>query len=112
MRLINNVSNDAIQRHTIPLSGNNITLTVRFYSVTQIWTMDAEWNGESVFGVKMSLGVNHFLFKNWPFDFIVTDGSTAGIDPFQVDDFISGRCQLYFLEPSDVEQIRGYSVQI
>lgn len=112
MRLISNVGNESIQRHTILFENNEIILRLRFFAVTEIWTMDVTYNGESIRGTKLSTGIVHMIGQNWPFDFIVTDESGNGIDPFQKSDFTNGRCHLYLLEPSEIEQIRGVPVEI
>ncbi|WP_286931338.1 hypothetical protein [Marinobacter sp.] len=45
--------------------------------------------------------------RNLPFDFIVTDESGNGLDPFRLDDFEQGRCRLYLLEPEDMLRVRN-----
>lgn len=112
MRLISNVSDESIQRHTIPLQDENITLIIRFYSVIQIWTMDCTYKGVTVRGTKCTVGSLHFAYKNWPFDFVFDDLSTAKIDPYKSDDFTSGRMRMFYLEPQDMVLIRGYAVEI
>jgi len=112
MRLIRNISTDAFQQHTILIDSGEIILKLRYYSVTQLWFMDAQYRGEEIKGVKLSLGVRHINAQNWPFDFIIEDASGQDIDPFQLTDFADSRCFLYMLEADEVESIRGYSVRL
>lgn len=112
MRHITTLGNEPIQTHTILFGDNEITLVIRFLPPVAIWIMDITFNDDSIYGVKMSVGSLHVFGQNWPFDFAVTDESGAGIDPFQLDDFTSGRCNLYLFEPNEVEQIRGVPVEI
>jgi len=111
MKRIENITSEAHQRHTIIIDGGEIVLTLRFYGVTESWFMDVTYQGESISGVKLSLAVQHINAKNWPFDFIVFDGSGRDVGPFQLTDFEDDRCQLYMLEAADIEDIRGYDVQ-
>jgi hypothetical protein len=110
MRQIQNITSEPIQRHTIIFEESEIILTLRYYPGTQVWLFDAEYLGRAVYGLKLSVGVLHMLSQNQRFDFIVTDGSGEGFDPFQRTDFTSGRCQLFILEPADMVQIRGGQV--
>lgn len=106
MRRVQNITDEPIQRHTILFDESEVTLTLRFFPKTQHWTFDAEYNGRSVFGIKLSTGVAHMVSQNQPFDFLVTDRSGLGFDPFQRDDFSSDRCRLYILDTADMVSIR------
>lgn len=112
MRRIQNISDDPIQRHTIVFAESEIILTLRYYPTVRIWCFDAEYLDFEVHGLKLSAGVLHMRSRNQPFDFICRDLSGNGIDPFQLNDFTSGRCELYLLEPADMEQIRGDAVPL
>lgn len=106
MRRIQNITDEPIQRHTILFDESEITLTLRFYPKTQHWTFDAEYAGNAVYGVKLSVGVLHMVSQNQPFDFLVVDRSGLGFDPFQRDDFSNDRCRLYMLETEDMVTVR------
>jgi len=104
---IQNLTDEPIQQHIVIFNRSEITLTLRFWPKTELWTFDATYNNKSVYGLKLSVGVLHILSQNQPFDFIVTDNSGSGIDPFKRDDFSSNRCALYMLEASDMVRIRN-----
>jgi hypothetical protein len=72
---------------------------------------DAEFSDKQVYGLKLSVGVLHMISQNQPFDFVCVDRSGEGIDPFKRQDFSGGRCEIYMLEPGEMEQIRGVEVQ-
>lgn len=114
MRLIDNLGSEAEQIHTIPLdeSGEDIILTLRYYSTIQAWYMDLEWGEYSTQGVKVSVGVFHIFSGNVPFEFRCVDNSGNGIDPYALDDFQLGRCQLVLVEPDEMAQIRGVEVDL
>lgn len=112
MRQIENITSEALQRHTIITDGGEIVLTLRFFGVTESWFMDVEYKGGAALGVKLSLAVQHINSKNWPFDFVIADLSGRDVGPFQLTDFEDGRCLLYMLEAEDLEEIRGHDVQL
>lgn len=107
MKRITNITDETIQRHIIVFEESEIILTLRYYPKTQHWTFDAEFAGRAVYGVKLSVGVLHMTSQNQPFDFFVTDRSGNGIDPFQINDFTSGRCRLYMLETEEMVAVRA-----
>lgn len=110
---LNNITEEPIQLHTIPLdfSDNDLKLTIRFYPTIQAWYVDVEWNKNFVKGVKLSLGVLHILSSNLPFDIVVGDTSGNGIDPFRIDDFVAGRCTIGILNNEEIASIRGVTVE-
>lgn len=110
MKRIENIGNEGLQSQVIPLPNGDAVLTIRFLSPVQIWTMDVTYNEKAIYGVKLSCGVLHMRSKNLPFDFIVEDTSSAGLDPFQIEDFSSGRTILYLVEAEEMEEIRGQAV--
>ena len=110
MRQIENIGQEGLQDHTILLADGNLDIRIRFLSSVQFWQMSVTYQGESINGVKMSCGVLHMRAKNFPFDFIITDESGAGIDPYKVDDFSNGRNILYLLDEDEMEAIRGQEV--
>ena len=109
-KVIQNIGSEANQKHTILFGESEIILNLRFYPRTTSWFMDVSYGLESIFGVKLSIGVLHLLSNNLPFDFVVRDLSGRGIDPFRRKDFSEGRCELYLLDSDDMEDIRGVPV--
>lgn len=112
MRLIENITNEAYQRHTVIFQESEIVLSLRYLSTVQVWVFNVEYKAKRVMGKKISIGVFHMLSNNLPFDFIATDESKNGIDPFRIDDFADGRCKLYMIEPDEMGVIRGDTVPL
>ena len=110
MKRIENIGNEGLQKQTIPLPNGDAVLTIRYLSSVQFWSMDVTYNDRSIYGVKLSCNVLHMRSKNFPFDFIVEDTSSAGLDPFQLEDFATGRTILYLVEAEEMEEIRGQAV--
>ena len=109
---IENIGNEAVQRHVILFEETEIILTLRFLPMVSIWIFNIEYKGRTANGFKLSTQTPHMLSQNFPFDFIVTDNNGTGLDPIDKNDFLNGRCSLYMLEPDDIEKLRGQPVEI
>lgn len=103
---IDNITDETMQRHIVIFQRSEVILTIRFYPRTEMWCFDVEYNDRAVRGLKLSVGTLHMLSQNQPFDFVVTDNSGNGIDPFKIDDFSNERCSLYMLESDDMIDVR------
>lgn len=101
-KIIQNITDDPYQSHIIKLEDSEIELKLRFMPKVASWFADFD----SIKGVRLSVGVRFLKAHSKDYDFICRDMSDNGIDPFRVDDFSSGRCELYLLEPDDVETLR------
>jgi hypothetical protein len=112
MKQLTNITSDALQRHALIIGEKTAILTLKFIESSQIWVFDIEYEGFTKYGFKLSLGVQHLNNYNWIFDFVILDTSNSGIDPFKLDDFESGRIELYMLEQNDLLELRGYDVQV
>lgn len=107
---IEKVSADADQQHTLLTDSGTVRLRLRYHPVVQIWTLDAQYAGLGIYGVKLTLGTLHVRAANMLFDFVVQDAGRTGIDPFLADDFESGRCRLWFVTREEMREIRGAEV--
>lgn len=112
MRQILNIDSNANQRHVLLFDEFEITLDLRYLSPVQMWTMSLEYKDWSIKGVKLSCGVLHIRSSNQPFDFVCIDNFGLGQDPFRLSDFDDERCSLFLLDPDDMLNIRGISVQV
>lgn len=111
MIVLNNISDDAYQKHFIPIGDYELTIFIKFLAPIETWTMDLEYRDTVIKGIKLSLGTLHLRSNNLPFDFVVIDNQDTGLDPYLLDDFESERCSLVLLEADDMETRRGYSVE-
>lgn len=107
---VDNITADPHQRHTLLVDNGQIILTLRFLPVVQIWVMDVEYRGKVQRGVKLSASVLHLRSFNYPFDFSVVLTDDTGIDPFRLDDFETERCELYYVTPDEMVEVRGLEV--
>lgn len=118
MNIINNITADASQRHFLEFDRGSIELELIFETAVQMWKMNVTYTraGDTsaqrpIYGVKLANATTHFKHRNWPFDFAVVDTSGNGVDPFRLDDFSTGRSELYFVTPTEMISIRGVDVQ-
>lgn len=111
-RIINNITDETVQRHTIQFEQDELVLTLRFLPFSEEWTFNVEFKGKTTNGVRLATGTLHIRSENYPFDFVVSDESGNGLDPFRNSDFAEGRCILYLLDAEDMEEIRGTTVPI
>lgn len=109
---IDNITDEAHQRHTIIFEESEVVISLRFHPTVGMWTIDIEYKESMLFGYKLSVDVLHIRSRNMPFDFTVVDDSGAGLDPFKIDDFSTDRCSLYMLQSDDMELIRGAPVPL
>ena len=112
MLVIDSITSDNDQEFTIPFQESEIVLRVRFLPAVQQWFMDVSYNGIETNGVKLAVEVLPLFGRNYPFDIWIVDNSGTGLDPFTIDDFSNGRCEMYLLEPSDMTDIRGFEVAL
>lgn len=110
--LIQNISNESLQRHTILFEKSEIILTLKYAPSVERWFFDVEYKDFRRLNVALSVGTLHIESENQPFDFAVQLTDDSGLDPFLLNDFSDGRCQLILLEAEDMEQIRGAPVEI
>lgn len=109
---IENITDQADQPHVILADGISVDIRLRFHPATECWTMDCSYAGVSAAGIRLSAGAYHVLSYNLPFDFLVEITDRTGIDPFRADDFSSSRCLLWYVQRSEMLEIRGVEVPL
>ena len=112
MRDITNITDDSNQLHTIPYFDSEIVIELLFSSVVKCWFINVSYGDKIINGLKLSLGTLHMRSNNLPFDFVIIDMIDSGFDPYQQDDFLNIRYKLVLLEAEDMEERRGYPVEI
>lgn len=118
MHIIENITSEYIQEHTLEFSRGVAVLTLIYEEAVQMWKMNVTYTRNDdtesqnpIYGVKLALSTVHFIHRGWPFDFAVVDTTSKGVDPYRADDFEEGRCELYFITPEEMIEIRGADVQ-
>lgn len=107
MNKLQNITSQPFQQHTLLLDDSEVVIELRYLPAVEIWTLSVKYEGRERNGLKLSANVYHLRQYGFPFDFtvLITDGS--GIDPFRPDDFASGRCELYYITPDEMQVVRG-----
>lgn len=109
MRIIESLTDDALQQHSIVLDDNSlVTLTLRYLPAVQRWSVDIVHDSLTVYGLFLSNHPNIIRqYKNNAI-FGIAITVTDGTDPILQDDFISGRASLYVLNRADVLELESY----
>lgn len=109
MTIIDNLTDAADQTTTLILPDNTAaTLRLRFRPRTQRWTADVGYAPKNfqVYGLNVCTLPN--ILRAWrrilPFGLaVVTPGLMT--DPFQLEDFLTGRATIYLLNEADVQEV-------
>ena len=109
MQILDTISNDAKQKHTILLEKDNSSIVIRLvYKPTQIgWLMDVEYEPKNfaVYGLRVTTNVN--ILNQWrnvlPFGIICY--CEDNYDPLSIEDFIVERAHLAILSEEEVNEI-------
>lgn len=110
--LIDTVTADADQSHTLLTEVGDVRLRLRFHPVATIWTVDVEYGERSVYGIRLAAGTRLVQGSRFPFDLAVTETSGSGVCPYKLDDFTSGRCLLWYVTAAEMAEIRGVEVPL
>ncbi len=108
MNLIDTLSDDGTQLVRVLLDdGSTVQLTLVYRAATQRWSVDVLWGSFAANGLGVEVSPN--FMRQWrdlvPFGLACL--STDGGDPVYVDDFTTGRCQLYVLDSDDVAAVEA-----
>lgn len=108
MQVITQITNNPIQTMKLVLDTKELVqFNLRFMPTQMSWYCDVIYNDIEIYGLKVALFPNLLRhFKNMlPFGIAFT--ANDHVEPFKLDDFTSGRVQMYVLNQDEVEQIEG-----
>lgn len=103
MLKITNLTSDPRQQFTIIGENGEIIPAYFYYCPTQIgWFIDISYGNFVANGLRLCVTSNMlFQWKNIiPFGLMCV--SNDGYDPYYIDDFVSGRINLYLMNASDI----------
>jgi hypothetical protein len=108
MLYVNKITDDPDQQITlIGEAGQQISFNLYFDPTQNGWFADISWGTWQVTGFQILVGPN--VWRQWKniitFGLMVT--SSDGYDPAYIEDFASGRIQLYLLNASDVQAVEA-----
>ena len=109
MQILDTISNDAKQKHTILLEKDNSSIVINLvYRPTQLgWFMDVEYETKdfAVYGLRVTTNLN--ILNQWrnvlPFGIICYCEDAQ--EPLSVEDFLVGRAHLAILDEEEVEEL-------
>jgi len=113
MKRLEGIRATGTQRLTTTASNGDVVVIVLFYdAATQNFKIDVEWNDFILRGTRVFSSPNLLnQYENIiPFGLAVV--TTGGGEPFLVNDFSSGRCNMYLLTPEEVVDVNDFYVSL
>lgn len=108
MEIITSITNEPRQKFNLKIEGGDVVrIYLYFYASQKSWYFDFEYNDYTCNGNKVVLTPNalRHLRKKLPFGIGFLAGSNA--DPFDVNDFASGRVIMVQLDSADIEELES-----
>ena len=108
MRRLDGLTTEPFQTFQIPLDdGTRVDFTLRYRPAVQMWFLDWSYLNKESNGNRICSNVNLLCQyrNNIPFGLLVRVNNDA--DPFLIDDFSSGRVELYILNSAEVEEVEN-----
>lgn len=103
MKQITSITNEPYQQHQLVLDNNETVLfTLRFLPRQQAWYFDFTYNEITARRLKVVLTPNALRCFRRIIPFGIAFSSNGYVEPFQLNDFSSGRLKLYVLNSEDV----------
>lgn len=108
MTLIDNLTAFAYQQTTIVLAdGSSAVLELRYSGAAQRWFLNVTYGAEVHYGIGLCCHPN--ILRQWKnvIPFGISCVTTDQTDPFNPNDFATGRVSLYLLDAADVQQVES-----
>lgn len=108
MLWINKITNQAKQQmNLVGADSQQISFYLYFAASQNSWFFNISYGNLNANGVRLTIAPN--LLRNYKnnIDFGMCCISTDGFDPNNIEDFISGRVQLYLLDAAEVAQLEA-----
>jgi hypothetical protein len=112
MTLISNLSDQADMIVYVPLAdGTTVQYEFLYLPTIQRWAINVIHPTITINGFMLVVAPN--CLRQWkdviPFGLMCT--STDGADPFNIEDFVNGRIQVYSLEAADVQYVEDNIIE-
>lgn len=106
MKEITTLTNEPKQRHTLVLDNNETVEFYLYYSIrNQAWYFDFTYKDITDNCLKVVLTPNSLRHLKRIIPFGIAFATDGYVEPFQIDDFSSGRVKMYVLNSEDVENV-------
>jgi len=108
MLIVNCITNDPMQQFVLDgIPGIQISVLLRFLPRIQIWNMDITSGSFTAQGIPLVASPN--LLRQWRniIPFGMACANIYKLDPYQLNDFVSGNSTLYLLDSTDVQNVEN-----
>jgi len=106
MKQIEGLTNEASQLHHILLEDKTTAeITIAFLPSIQRWQIDISHERLTASGMLITNNPNFIRQYRHTAEFGLACIAVDGVDPFQIDDFSTGRVGLYLLEGTDLNYV-------
>jgi hypothetical protein len=109
MQTLDTITNDAFQRHSIIIdNGQNrqqVQLDLRYNPTQAGWYADITTTGFSLTGVRLCTHINLLRQFKRVIAFGLQISCDNNYEPFDINDFLTGRATLSFLNAAEVAEI-------
>ena len=95
---------------TTASNGDPVLMTLHYKSAVQQWFIDIEWNNFNLLGNRVYSSPNMLSQYEAIIPFGLACITEGGGEPFLVNDFSSGRVNIYLLSPEEVIEIQEFYV--
>lgn len=104
MEQIQCLTDDPRQKFQLTVENNTLYVTLYFYQTQKSWFMDIEYNEYVCKGLRVVLSVNTLrqMRNILPFGIMFECDNYA--EPYALDDFSSGRIQMFILSQDEVNE--------
>lgn len=96
---------------TTASNGDTVSITLYFNPAVQVWFFDIEWKNFTLLGKRLFSNPNILSQYEKIIPFGLAAITEGGGEPFLVNDFSSGRVNMYLLSPEEVIQVQDFYVE-
>ena len=115
MQILDTISNDAKQKHTILLDSDSSSIVISLtYKPTQLgWFMDVEYESKNFAVYSLRVTTNTNILNQWknilPFGIICYCDKLQ--DPLSIEDFLVQRAKIAILDAEEIKEIENLQRQ-
>ena len=105
MHRIEGITAEPNQRHTIIYGEKQIELTLKFNPATESWLADIVDGERESLGNRLQIGWPLLYAERFDFDFLCTTTDGNDTRPLTLEDFGSGRSELYLVTEDEIRAL-------
>ena len=106
MNIVTTITNDPRQSFQVALdTGDTIYFNLYFFQTQNNWYYDFTYNDYTCNGSRVALSPNSIRHLRNILPFGIAFLSDGNVEPFNLDDFKSGRVQMAILDSAEVQEV-------